>query len=169
MEYGKMIRDWRNERGWTQRILSEKLGCTDSYVTHIESEMKLPSLDICMALAQVFQLTPAEQQYFLEAVEKSRGQRAAGRIQVRGSAVRGALQRRGLGMTAPVQTSGATEADTDSIEGGDIEADDIVRDLAADPELRVAYRNLKLALADPGMRQAVLNMLQAIAQRSEPL
>ena len=86
MGYGDSIRQWRSAQGWTQRQLSEKLGCTDSYVTHLESQVKLPSTDICMALAQVFHLTPQEQQALVEEVEAMRRQRARSSVRIAPSA-----------------------------------------------------------------------------------
>ena len=156
MSYGAMIRQRRELKGWTQRHLAEVVGCTDGYVAHLENEVKLPSLDICMALAQAFQLTVQEQQSLLEAVEAARRQRADQRIRARGGAVRGALRTRG-GMGMPPPPS----------EFDDIDAEDIARDLADDPDLRVAYRHLKKGLADPRMRETVLNALRAFARESE--
>jgi len=143
-------------RRWTQRHLAEAIGCTDGYVAHLENEVKLPSLDICMALAQAFQLTVEEQQRLLEAVEESRRQRAEQRIRTRGGAVRGALRARG-GMGMPPPPS----------EPDEVDAEEIARDLADDPELRTAYRHLKQGLADPRMRETVLNALRAFARETE--
>jgi transcriptional regulator of acetoin/glycerol metabolism len=47
------------------------------------------------------------------------------------------------------------------------EAQEVLRDLAADPELRAAYRDLQRALAHPQLRVAVLMTLRAFAQAAE--
>jgi transcriptional regulator with XRE-family HTH domain len=156
MSYGAMIRGLREGRRWTQRQLAEAIGCTDGYVAHLENEVKLPSLDICMALAQAFHLTVEDQQRLLEAVEAERRQRAEQRIRTRGGAVRGALRTRG-GMGMPLPPS----------EPDDLDPEKIARDLAADSDLRTAYRHLKRGLADPRMRETVLNALRAFARESE--
>jgi transcriptional regulator with XRE-family HTH domain len=156
MSYGAVIRQRRELKGWTQRQLAEAIGCTDGYIAHLENEVKLPSLDICMALAQAFQFTVQEQQSLLGAVEAARRQRADQRIRTRGGAVRGALRTRGaMGIPPPPPDS------------DDLEVEDIARDLADDPDLRVAYRHLKKGLADPRMRETVLNALRAFARESE--
>src|SRR5688572_14541884 len=85
MGYGAKIRQWREAQGWTQRQLSHQLGCTDSYVAHLEKEWKVPSDAFCRALGAVLQLTPAEQEALLAEVDETRRQRAAGRRQRRGS------------------------------------------------------------------------------------
>ena len=154
--FGAIIRERRDRKGWTQRQLAAAIGCTDGYVAHVENEVKLPSLDLCMALAQAFGLTMAEQQRLLEAVEAARRQQAERRIRTRGGAVRGALRTRG-GLGTPALPP---EAD-------DIDEESIARDLADDPDLRAAYRHLKAALADPRMRETVLNALRAFARESE--
>jgi transcriptional regulator with XRE-family HTH domain len=156
MSYGAMIRAQREQNGWTQRQLAEAIGCTDGYVAHLENEVKLPSLDVSMAVAQAFRFSFEEQQQFLEAVEEVRRQRAEQRIRTRGAVVRGALRTRG-GARPPVP-----EPDTDSLN-----AERIARDLATDPELRMAYRHLQTALANPRMRETVLNALRALARESE--
>lgn len=156
MSYGAMIRTRREQRGWTQRELAAAIGCTDGYVAHLEKEIKLPSLDISMAVAQAFRLSEDEQQRFLDTVEVARRQRAEQRIRTRGAVVRGALRTRG-GMRPP-----APNPDAD-----DVDAERIASDLDADPELRTAYQHLKSALANPQMRNTVLNALRAFARESD--
>jgi hypothetical protein len=69
--------------------------------------------------------------------------------------MRGALRTRGSGGTPSLEP----EADA-------VEAEGIASDLAADPELRVAYQHLKTALAHPRLRDTVLNTLRAFARES---
>jgi transcriptional regulator with XRE-family HTH domain len=151
-----MIRTRREQKGWTQRELAEAIGCTDGYVAHLENEIKLPSLDISMAVAQAFRFSDEEQQRFLETVEVARRQRAEQRIRTRGAVVRGALRTRGSARGA----AHGSEAD-------EPDAERIASDLATDPDLRLAYQHLKTALANPRLRETVLNALRALARESE--
>lgn len=154
MSYGTMLREWRGRKGWTQRQLADAIGCTDGYIAHLENEVKQPSLDICIALEQVLQLTSEEQQDFLKAIEEARYKSTEERIRNRGSAVRDALLSRCAVTVSPESTSGY------------IDAESIARDLVTDPNLRAAYRDLKIALTDPRMRAIVLNLLRTSAQGS---
>lgn len=156
MGYGDKILKGRLARGWTQRQLGEKLGCSDSYVAHLESEVKVPSVDICMALVQVFQFTPQEQQEFFEEIEEARRLRSEERIRTRGSAVRGALQRQAIATMSRV--SALTEIDAASV----------AHDLSADPNLKDAYSDLKTIFEDPRGREVVMNVLRALAQQYKP-
>jgi len=143
------------------------LGCTDSYITHLENEVKLPSLDICMALAEVFQLTPAEQQELLEEVEALRRQRTEARLRTRDFAVRGGLRRQGTLARPPAPTSGAPATAAERPHEVATAAS-IASDLADNPALALAYDDLKTALADPQKRATVLQVLRALAQPYEP-
>ena len=71
--------------------------------------------------------------------------------------MRGAVRiRGGLG-----ESPGAAPAPELSVE-------ELARELARDAELHTAYRNLKLALADPQMRPTVLAALDAFARVAQP-
>jgi len=160
MGYGEIIRAWRTAHGWTQKQLAEQLGCTDSFITQIEHEVRPPSLDICTALANVFQLPPQEQQEFLEEVEVKRRQDAEARIRTRGVAVRGAMRTRGL-LTSPPRPAEPTTAEPIN---ETVDAVAIAQDLADNPELVAAYRDLITALSVSQLRQPVLDALRAFAQ-----
>lgn len=151
-----MIRERRQQQGWTQRQLAEAIGCTDGYVAHIENEVKLPSVEIAVALGRALQLTFEDQQRLLDLVETAQRQRVEQRIRTRGAVARGVLRTRG-GARPPGQGSDAD----------DVDAERIVSDLAADPDLRVAYQHLKTALANPRMRDTVLNALRAFAREGD--
>ena len=155
MSYGVIIRQRREQHGWTQRQLADRIGCTDGYVAHLENEVKLPSLDISMAVSEALQLSFDEQQRLLEAVEIARRQQTERRIRTRGAVVRGALRTRG-GMHTPPEPA-----------PDELNAEQIAHDMAADPDLRTAYLHLKTALTNPGMRETVLNALRALARESE--
>ncbi|MBI1924245.1 helix-turn-helix transcriptional regulator [Candidatus Poribacteria bacterium] len=153
MSYGAMIRERREKKGWTQRQLARVLGCSGGYIAHLENEVRTPSADICMALAQTLELTSEERQELLEVVEAARLKSAAQRIRARSEAVRSALQTHGTEMK-PLAAPTASEAS----------AKEVIRDFVADADWQAASRNLKTALANPQMREIVLNALRAFAQ-----
>jgi GrpB-like predicted nucleotidyltransferase (UPF0157 family) len=134
------------------------IGCSDGYIAHLENEVKLPSSDICVALAEVFQLNSSEREEFFDAVDTARHQHAEQRLRKRSTLVRGALKTRSVG-TKPRTKTHTQEKDVE----------DFARELAAYPDLRDAYTDLKIALADPKLRDTVLNTLHAIAQQAEKL
>ena len=151
MSYGKIIRSNRKRLEMTQRELAGRLGCTDGYVAHLESEFKLPSINILLALSGVFGFTVDDQQVLLEAVEKKRVQRSTERIRTRGVTERELLQiRRGGERATKINPK----------------AEQIARDLEQNPELHSAYRDLRTALSDPKMSETVLNTLRAFAKSS---
>ncbi|MBI3933971.1 MAG: helix-turn-helix transcriptional regulator [Acidobacteria bacterium] len=149
MSYGQMVRQWRSTEGKTQRQLADEIGCSDSYIAHLENEVKLPSLDVCLALAEVLHLPPEEQQALLAAVETARHQSAERRMRTRGATVRRALRTRGVAGEPPPPA---------------LSVEELARELAADAELQAAYHDLKTALEAPAMRQTVLQTLRAFAQ-----
>ncbi len=151
--YGEIIKTNRERMNMTQRELGFQIGCTDGYVAHLEREVKLPSLDLCMAMSSVFEFSLARQQAFLKAVDAARAERSTRRIGRRSSALRGDLQR-GAGAIH----RGKSET---------LDAAQIERDLDADPQLRAAYRNLKTALGDKRRRDTVLNVLRVFAESGD--
>lgn len=148
MGFGKIIKSKRESLGRTQKELGADVGCSDGYIAHIEAEAKVPSLEICMAFAQIFGLPPQEEEALLKAVENARAERSQSRIRARGAAVRRALLKHGQ-----------------QGEKGDPEIDPgkILRDLTGDPQLQDAMRDLQVALANPKIRPAVLTTLRAFA------
>ena len=152
MGYGQIIRSNRDRLGMTQKKLADRVGCTDGYVAHLESEVKLPSINLIVGLGDVFEFTVEEQRTLLEAVEAARVQRSSTRIRTRGVAEREIIRMRS-------ESEGAGKKD--------YEAERIAHDLETDPELREAYRHLCKALSNPQMRETVLNALRAFAQSSQ--
>jgi transcriptional regulator with XRE-family HTH domain len=152
MAFGEMIRSWRIQKTWTQRQLAQQVGCTDGFVAHLENEVKLPSLDISMALTRAFELSADDQENFLQAVEESRRQRSDQRIRTRGTAIRGALRTRG---TRPAVSANLPDAER------------IQRELASNPVLLAAYLDLRAALADPQQRETVLAALKLFARSAQ--
>jgi len=153
MNYGKMIREWREKKRWTQRELANAMGCSDGYIAHLESQLKLPSVEICLALAEVLELPYEKRQELLNAVEEIRHQRSETRVRTRGTLVRGALR-----------TGGTISRQSSGIDEGEYNAEEIARDMNVDKDLKTAYRNLRVAMSDPNMRETVLNALRAFAQ-----
>ena len=151
MGYGQIIKSTRDRLQMTQRQLAERVGCTDGYVAHLESEVKLPSINLIVGLGEVFEFTAEEQQSLLAAVEAARVQRSATRIRTRGVAEREIIRMRSAG-----------EGSGKSV----YEAARIAHDLDNDPELGEAYRHLFKAMSNPQMRETVLNALRAFAQSS---
>ncbi len=152
MGYGQIIRSNRDRLEMTQRELADRVGCTDGYIAHLESEVKLPSINLIVGLGEVFEFTAEEQQSLLAAVEAARVQRASTRIRTRGVAEREIIRMRSA-------SEGPGKRDH--------EAERIAHDLDIDPELREAYRHLRKALSNPRMRETVLNALRAFAQSSQ--
>lgn len=54
---GQVLKDRRNQLGYTQEFAAEKAGISYSYYTKIERGEQLPSLEVCLQLAQVFHLS----------------------------------------------------------------------------------------------------------------
>jgi transcriptional regulator with XRE-family HTH domain len=57
---GKNIRSLRNQKGWTQIDLAEKLGLTQGIITAYENNAKKPSLEKITTLAGLFGVTTDE-------------------------------------------------------------------------------------------------------------
>ena len=149
MSYGELLRKWRLEKRKTQRQLAEEMGCSESYITHLENEVRLPSLSFCVTLAEVLELTAEQRQEFLTAVELTRQQGAEKRLFAAGRAVRKAWGMRGPPATLPMS---------------EMSEQDLAHELATTPELAAAYRNLRAAFAVPRLRQALLVVLEAFSR-----
>jgi DNA-binding XRE family transcriptional regulator len=152
MGFGKIIKTQREALGLTQKDLGFSVGCSDGYIAHIEAEAKVPSLEICMALAQIFNMPSQNEEALLKAVENARAERSQSRIRARGAAVRRALLKHG-------QQDGKGNKETNSGQ--------ILLDLAGDPQLKDAMRDLQVALANPKIRPAVLTTLRAFADSAK--
>jgi transcriptional regulator with XRE-family HTH domain len=153
MRYGQWIRRERKRLGLTQRELGQRIGATDGYISHLEKELKVPSPQLALDLAQALGFSPRQQREFLEAVDAVRLERSRRRIKTRGAAVRDSLG-----------------PPPDSAEQGTppIEAQQIQQALESDPELASALRNLLTAYSDPDYRDAVVKTLEGLAQAAQP-
>lgn len=56
MAIGKYIKKLRNERGWSQRMLSYKTGLSNAAISKIENGIRIPEIDSLSALAKAFDI-----------------------------------------------------------------------------------------------------------------
>ena len=152
MKPAEMIKEARKKKNWTQRQLADAVGVSAAFITQIESEKSFPSYERCMALANVLELAPDK---LWAEIEKARLESVQARIRTRGKAVRTALRAPHPNLSSDVETA------YNQI------AAEIASDLAANPDLLTAYRNLKTALADARMRETILNSLELFAQTAD--
>ncbi len=59
------IREFRNERGWTQQELGEAVGVSRQSINSIERDRYVPSLPLALKFARVFGC-PTDQIFILE-------------------------------------------------------------------------------------------------------
>ncbi len=158
MSYGDWMRRARRAKALTQRELGERVGATDGYVSHIEQGLRVPSLEMAVALAQALDMSPDDQRRFLDAVDEARVERSRIRLDRRRAALRGVLAREpDHAAAAPEDAApGATALDLQVLE----------RELEADPTLAAAHRHLMAVYADPNLRDAVVKTLQVLAASS---
>ena len=57
MNFGKMLRELRIERGLTQKQLSERLNVTGASIRDWESRGRQPSFEMLISLAKVLEVT----------------------------------------------------------------------------------------------------------------
>lgn len=145
-----LIKHARERKGWTQRQVASAIGVTPGFITKVESEQALPSYERCIALAGVLDLSFDS---LWAEVEKARVEAHQQSIYTRGAAVRGVWRTPGVLAEPPT-----------GLPALELSVADIARDMATDAELRAAYRDLKYVLADPQLRETVLNALRAFAR-----
>ena len=151
----ELIKQGREKKGWTQKQLADAIGVTSGFVTKVETEQSLPSYEICVAMARALDL-PLEKLW--SGIESARTEALQQRIKTRGAAVRGAIRTRGAAVRKPARSE------------QQLDVAEIAREIAADADGQAALRDLRIALADPQMRPAVLAALAGFARaaRSEP-
>ena len=154
MKLAALIKDTRTAKGWSQKQLAGMIGATPGFVTKLETGDALPSYERCVTLANALQLSVDD---LWALVEEDRATAARQRLVTRQAAIQGTL-RMHKAPSGPSATPSAPE----------INVEDLARELAVDPDLQMAYHNLKQALADPQMRPHVLATLQAFAQTARP-
>jgi transcriptional regulator with XRE-family HTH domain len=152
---GEMVRNARDAKGFTQRDVADKVGVTPGFVAKIESNESLPGYSVCVALTNFLDLALDDLWTAVEATRrdaderrrKARGEVATGAIRTRGAVrVRGVIPTRGAAARGPTE---------------------IGREIASDPDLLTAYRNLRTALSDSSLRTTVLTTLEAWARMVE--
>lgn len=57
VNFGKRLKALRTKSGYTQKELAQKLGLTKSVISAYENDLRLPSLDILIALSRIFRVT----------------------------------------------------------------------------------------------------------------
>jgi transcriptional regulator with XRE-family HTH domain len=53
-KFGKIVKQMRLERGWTQDFLAGELDADAAYISRIENGKKMPSLETILKLATAF-------------------------------------------------------------------------------------------------------------------
>lgn len=154
MKPADLLKHAREKKGWTQRQLAQAIGVTPGFVTKVEGAEAFPSYERCIALANVLDL-PLDRLW--TAIEQARAEAFKVQMRVRGAAVRQAVRVRGM---APEPPPGAPVPE--------MSAEEIAHEIAADAALQAAYQDLKRALADPELRETVLNALRAFARAAHP-
>ncbi|UCF68015.1 MAG: helix-turn-helix transcriptional regulator [Acidobacteriota bacterium] len=147
--YGERIRRARQRLEITQRELGLRVGATDSYISHLENELRVPSWDFAVELTRVFGFSEPERQEFLASVDSARLERARSR------------SGRRVGSGLPPLHGDSPDVPQD---GEAIDPDRIARDLQAHPRLDAAYRDLVTAFSLPGYRDAAIKTLRGLAQ-----
>lgn len=149
MGYGERIRQARLRFGLTQRELGERLGATDSYISHLENELRVPSWDFAVALTRICRFPAKEQQEFLDSIDRARLERARNRGR------RGRQSR---------LSGGADVLEGSPANRESLDADRIATELQSYPDLAAAYRDLVTAFSQPEYREAVIKTLRALAE-----
>lgn len=142
MGYGERIRQARQRRQLTQRELGARVRATDSFISHLENELRLPSWELAVALTNVLEFSESEREEFLASIDDARLERARKR---------------------PARRLAAGDARAPGA-GEPLDAERIAMDLEVNPGLAAAYRDLVTAFSVPGYREAVTKTLRGLAQ-----
>lgn len=152
--FSSFLKSAREQKGWTQLKLSRELGLTQGFVNKIENGTAFPSYETCLTLENVFGVS-AENLW--SRVEKEKGAVRQNRFRTRGAAVRGAMN----GRTQAEREGSPSLADAPSVGPAKNSGDD--------GGALSGYRDLKIALANPHTRDAVLGILRSLAQAAQIL
>jgi transcriptional regulator with XRE-family HTH domain len=60
VQFGEVVRRWREERGLTQDELAERAGISGTYVGFIERGDSVPTLTVILQIAEALKVRPAE-------------------------------------------------------------------------------------------------------------
>src|SRR5579871_2153913 len=176
MEFNQLIRKWRERSGRTQHQMALDLGYTDGYVAQLERALKLPSDDLVMRLIQVLGLNGEEKADLREAINAARSERSHQRMQKRNQLQADIENRTKLDSEQFKQTAPDLDTPLRSVRNevplftSTIQAivDEVNQDFLADPDLHMAYKQLKTATSDPKLRPIVLGMLATFAAQAQP-
>lgn len=58
--FASLMREYREEHGYSQRKLAARIGCARSYIAFLEDGEHQPSIQTFMLLAEAFDMAPAE-------------------------------------------------------------------------------------------------------------
>ena len=58
--FGRLLRQWRDERGLSQERLAELSGCDRSYLSRLERGINAPSLTVMVELATALGIRPGD-------------------------------------------------------------------------------------------------------------
>lgn len=65
--FAKLLREYREEYGYSQRRLATTIDCARSYIAYLEDGEHIPSIHTFMLLAEAFDMAPAE---FLDELDR---------------------------------------------------------------------------------------------------
>lgn len=65
--FAELLREYREEHGYSQRKLAATIDCARSYIAYLEDGEHIPSIHTFMLLAGAFGMTPAE---FLDELDR---------------------------------------------------------------------------------------------------
>lgn len=58
--FGPVLRRFRHEKGLSQEELAARLDISPSYISRMESDLKVPSLEMIFRLAEALEVEPSE-------------------------------------------------------------------------------------------------------------
>ncbi|HAP40480.1 MAG: helix-turn-helix transcriptional regulator [Fimbriimonadaceae bacterium] len=59
-EFGRLVREWRTQRGYSQEGFAYRCGIHRTYMTHIELGSKMPSIHVVARIARGFEIELSE-------------------------------------------------------------------------------------------------------------
>lgn len=65
-EFGRLVREWRTQRGYSQEGFAYRCGIHRTYMTHIEIGSKMPSIHVVARIARGFEIEMSELFHALE-------------------------------------------------------------------------------------------------------
>jgi transcriptional regulator with XRE-family HTH domain len=153
MTLGTMIREARQRVGWTQTELAQQVGVDPSAIAKLEADKLTPRPDLTHALAKILVLDSER----LDALaDRARERRRQQRVNTRA----------GRPAVAPREVAPRTAEPAGSPRASS--AEEIGREILNDADLKTAFRFLRTALADPGLKETVLKVLQGLAALARP-